>query len=82
MVSRICRIVDGVEIQRAIPDEEGMLHCYPEGQTMKKFATLFDNLNDAARYLIKDKRTRIRMEPGNALIVDNIYIDKKRREVL
>jgi len=82
MVAEISRIVNGDVLQCAERDSSGLFHCYPEGQTMKKYSMAFDNLEDAADYLVKNRRSRIRMEPGQALIVDNIFIDGKAREDL
>ena len=82
MVERIEKIEDGKIVQRAEPDGNGNYHCYPEGQTMARYRTLYSTLDEAADFLIRNRRGRIRMSPGSALIVDNIHIDGAPRENL
>lgn len=82
MVARIEKIEGGVVVQRAEPDPTGRYHCLPEGQTMSKYAVYFSSLDDAADFLIANKRGRIRMNPGWSLIVDHIFIDGTARELL
>ena len=81
MVARIQKIEGGVVVQTAEPHaSDGQYYCHEEGQTM--FATKFANLDDAADFLIKNKRSRIRMNPRWSLIVDHIHIDGRTRESL
>lgn len=81
MVTRIEKIEHGAVVQTAEPHaSDGLFYCHQQGQTM--FPTKFANLDDAANFLIKNKRSRIRMNPGWSLIVDNIHIDGKPREGL
>lgn len=82
MVTRIEKIEHGKMVQTAEPGTDGYYHCYPEGQTMAKYMTRFSNLDEAAEFLTKNKRGRIRMNPDWSLIVDNIHIDGKPRESL
>lgn len=82
MVTRIEKIEGGKIIQTAEPHTDGYYHCYPEGQTMAKYMTRCSSLDEAAEFLTKNKRGRIRMNPDWSLIVDNIHIDGKPRESL
>lgn len=81
MVTRIQKIEGGVVVQTAEPHAtDGRYYCHEQGQTM--FPTKFASLDDAASFLIKNKRSRIRMNPGWSLIVDDIHIDGRPRETL
>lgn len=81
MVSKIEKIENGKVVQVAAPQKsDGNFYCHLQGQTM--FPTTFTNMDDAADFLIKNKRSRIRMNPGWSLIVDNIHIDGVPREKL
>lgn len=82
MVIRIEKIEDGKVVQRAERGSDGFYHCYPEGQTMAKYMKRYSNLEEAADFLVKNRRGRIRMNPDWSLIVDNIYIDGNPRESL
>ncbi|MBM3605692.1 MAG: hypothetical protein FJX25_13365 [Alphaproteobacteria bacterium] len=82
MVTRIEKVEDGMVVQRAEPASDGFYHCYPEGQTMAKYMTRCSSLEEAAEFLTKNKRGRIRMNPDWSLIVENIHIDGKPRESL
>lgn len=81
MVSKIEKVENGNVVQVAEPHKsDGRYHCHQQGQTM--FPTTFTTLDDAAHFLISNKRSRIRMNPGWSLIVDNIHIDGVPREKL
>lgn len=81
MVLKIEKIENGKVVQAAEPQKsDGKYYCHLQGQTM--FPTTFTNVDDAADFLIKNKRSRIRMNPGWSLIVDNIQIDGVPREKL
>jgi len=80
-VTRVQKIEGGVVVQTAEPHaSDGHYYCHQQGQTM--FPSKFANLDDAANFLIKNKRSRIRMNPGWSLIVDHIQIDGRSRESL
>ena len=80
MVNRIEKIVDGEVLKRAAQDANGAFHCYPEGQTLARYRTLYYSLDDVAEFLIQNRRGRVRMTPGRALITDDIHIDGRPRE--
>jgi len=80
MVNRIEKIEDGKAVQHVEPDADGNFHCYPEGQTMAKYRLFFETLDEVAVFLIRNQRGRVRMNPGWAMIVDDIYIDGNPRE--
>lgn len=80
VVTRIEKIEGGVPVQTAEPHSDGHYYCHEQGQTM--FPTKFANLDDAADFLIMNKRSRIRMNPGWSLIVDHIHIDGRARETM
>lgn len=82
MVTRIEKIEHGIVVQTAERGTDGFFHCYPEGQTMAKYMTRCSNLDEAAEFLTKNQRGRIRMNPDWSLIVDSIHIDGKPRESL
>ena len=78
MVSKIEKIEHGLVVQTAERHRtDGLYHCHFEGQNM--FPERFMNLNDAADFLVKNKRSRIRMNPGWSAIVDHIHIDGRPR---
>jgi hypothetical protein len=79
---RIEKVIDGKVVQTAEIGTNGQYHCLPEGQTLNKFASYFTTIENAATYLVKYPRSRIRMNPGWALIVDDINIDGIPRENL
>ena len=81
MVAKIDKVEHGHAVKTAEPHaSDGLYYCHLQGQTM--FPTKFTNLNDAADFLIKNKRSRIRMNPGWSLIVDHIHVDGTPRESL
>ena len=81
MVTRIEQIKGGSVTKTAEPHpKDGLYYCHLQGQTM--FPTTFANLDDAADFLIKNKRSRIRMNPNWSLMVDHIHIDGVPRETL
>jgi hypothetical protein len=80
VVSRIEKVEGGVVVQTAERHTDGLYYCHLQGQTM--FPTKFGNLDDAADFLITNRRSRIRMNPGWSLIVDHIHIDGRARETL
>ncbi len=51
--------------------------CYlPERpNNEKKHAHSFDDLRDAARFLLDHPGTGIRMNPGNAIVCENVVIE-------
>lgn len=81
MVSKIEKIENGKVVQVAEPQKsDGKYYCHLQGQTM--FPSTFTSLDDAAEFLKKNKRSRVRMNPGWSLIVDHIHIDGVPREKL
>lgn len=82
MVGRIEKIEAGRVVKRAEPDASGLYHCYPEGQTMARYASYYRTLDEVAEFLIRERRGRVRMNPDWSLIVDDIHIDGVAREHL
>ena len=82
MVTRVEKIESGRIGHFAEPDTKGNYHCYPEGQNMAKYRILFGTLDEVAKFLIRHKRGKVRMNPGWSLIVDKIHIDGAPREHL
>lgn len=81
MVARIEQITMGTVVKTAEPQKtDGNYYCHLEGQTM--FPTTFANLDDAAAFLVANKRSRIRMNPNWSLMVNHIHIDGIPRETL
>lgn len=81
MVDRIEKIEGGSVVQTAEPHkDDGQYYCHFQGQTM--FPERFPTLDEAADFLVKNKRSRIRMNPNWSLIVDDIHIDGVPRESL
>ncbi len=74
MVTRIEKIEHGVVVKTAEPHRsDGLYYCHHQGQNM--FPEKFANLDDAADFLIANKGSRIRMNPGWSAIVDYIHLD-------
>lgn len=81
MVVRIEQIIAGTVVKTAEPQKtDGLYYCHTQGQTM--FPTTFTNLDDAAAFLVANRRSRIRMNPKWSLMVDHIHIDGVPRETL
>jgi len=81
VVTKIEQIKGGTVTKTAEPQKtDGLYYCHAQGQTM--FPTTFANLDDAADFLVKNNRSRIRMNPDWSLMVDDIHIDGVPREKL
>lgn len=83
MVDKIEQYEGDQPIKKAEPARDGLYHCYPEGQSVRKFRSEFKTLDEVAHYLTQvEPRGRVRMNPGWAMIADGIYIDEVPREKL
>ena len=63
-------------------DKTQRYDCYlPDRPTNeKKYAHSFDHIEDAARFLIENTGSGIRMNPGTAIISENIIIARDELE--
>jgi hypothetical protein len=73
-VSRIERIEGGRVIQRAEPAKrDGKFRCFFDGEN--KRPKRLSTLDEVADFLKTQRNSGVRMNPGNSIIRDDIFID-------
>ena len=76
---RIRNSATGQEAYRVQDQDTGLeqFDCYPidRPSNEKKYAVSFDQIRDAALYLLNNPGAGIRMNPGSAIISEHIVIE-------
>ena len=72
---KICALTNGV-MRVAYPVGGSAYKCFPSGSNLAADALTFDTVAEAAEFLIKNPTWGIRMNPGAAIIYDNIQIHR------
>lgn len=72
---RITAVTNGVP-REAYKVNGAAYMCFPPSSNLKSTAVEFTDIEDAAIFLIKNKNHGIRMNPGSAIIYNNLIIER------
>jgi hypothetical protein len=69
-------IVEGVR-RKALQHEDGTYKCFPKNTNTVDDARIFNDLRDAAIFLLRNPEWGIRMTPGSAILYEDIHISRR-----